>query len=192
VLASLLVGGADAKTDTRYVKRGDEPFVYGVSSNVIASIPTTRLAYRTKRVVELAADQVTKLTVEKPDGRLVLQRGADKKWRMIEPAQGALNVDRLQQVLDVIAFLRAEEVVRENLENAAAYGLDKPPYRFTVQTGAKSSALQLGKARDAVVTFASWNDPSLVFTLSAASITTLTNNLVATPVTTNAVPAKTK
>jgi hypothetical protein len=190
VLASLLVGGADAATDSRYVKRGDEPFVYGVSSNFVTSIPTARLAYRTRRVAELTADQMTKLTIEKPDGNLVLQRGADKKWRMIEPAQGALNVDRLQQALDVIGFLRAEEIVREDLANPAAFGLDKPSYRFTVETGAKSSVLQLGKAKDAVATFASWSDPSLVFTLSSASVTTLTNNLVATPITTNTPPVK--
>jgi len=190
VVASLLVGATDAKTDTCYLKRGDEPYIYGVSSNATAWIPTTRLGYRSRRVAELKVDDVTRLTVEKPDGKLVLQRGADKKWKMVEPAQGVLNVDRLQQVLDVIGFLRAEEIVRENLEGPATYGLDKPSHRFSVEAGAKTSVLQLGRAKDAIATFASWNDPALVFTLGSASVTTLTNSLVAVPVATNAAPVK--
>jgi hypothetical protein len=42
------------------------------------------------------------------------------------------------------------------------------------------------------VTFASWSDPALTFTLGSATMTTLTNSLVVLPVSTNAVPAKTK
>jgi len=190
VVASLLVGTTDVKTDVRYLKRGDEPFIYGVSSNLTAWIPTTRLAYRTRRIAGVTVDQMTKLTVEKPGSKIVLQRGADKKWKMIEPVQGVLNVDRLQQVLDVIAFLQAEEILRENLEGLAAYGLDKPQHRFTVEAGGKTSVLQLGKAKDAVATFACWSDPSLVFTLGSAVVGTLTNTLVTAPYATNAPPAK--
>lgn len=190
VVASLLAGTTDTKTDTRYLKRGDEPFIYGVPSSATAWIPTTRLDYRSRRVAELKVDDLTKLTVEKPGGRLILQRGADKKWRMIEPAQGVLNVERLQHVLDVIGFLRAEEIVRENLESSAAYGLDKPSHRFSVEAGAKTVVLQLGKAKDALATFASWSDPALVFTLGSAIVTTLTNSLVTVPAATNVAPVK--
>ena len=195
VLAQLLVGAPDAKGTGRYIKRGDEPFIYGVANNLAASIPTTRLAYRTRRIADLKVDQITKLSVEKAGSKAIFQRGADKKWKMTEPAQGVLNLDRLQQVLDVIGFLQADEILRENLDNPAAYGLDKPQTRFTVEAGVKTAVLQLGKLKDADVTFASWSDPSLVFTLGPAAITTLNNNLVTLPIATlppatNAPPAK--
>jgi len=191
VIASLLVGVTDPKSEVRYLKRGDEPFVYGVLSNATAWIPTTRLAYRARRIAELTVDDMTMLVVERPDGKFVLQRGPDKKWKMTEPAQGVLNVDRLQQLLDMIAFLRVEEIVRENLEHPAQYGLDKPTHRFTVTTGAKTSVLQLGQPKDAVATFASWSDPALVFTIGSPTVTTLTNAILTTVIPTNPPTART-
>jgi len=188
VVATLLVGTPDPQADRCFLKRGDEPFIYGVSTNATAWIPTTRLAYRARRVANLHAGDITKLTIEKPDGKVALQLGADKKWKMLEPAQGVLNVDRVQQLLDVFAFLRAGEILREDLDNLATYGLDKPRHRLIVEAGTKTVIFQLGKAKDEQATFASCSDPALVFTLDSPTITTLTNSVVSAPAATNIAP----
>jgi len=189
VLAQLLVGAIDEAGKTRYVKRGDEPFIYGISDNILSWIPVSRVAYRSRRVAELKVDQMSKLTIERADGRTVLERGADKKWKMIEPPHGVLDNDRLQQALDVIGFLRAEEIVREGIDNPAEYGLDKPTAKFTIEANGKTYILQLGKPRGENATYASWSDPALVFTLSSASVTTLSHNLVTSPSSTNQPPS---
>lgn len=191
VVTGLLVGAPDPQSDSRFLKRTDEPFIYGVSSNAIAWIPTSRLAYRARRVAELKVDDMTKLTVEKATGKIVVERAADRKWKLVAPAQGVLHPDRLRPVLDLLAFLRAEEIVRENLENLPQYGLDKPTHRFVVETGVKAYLLQIGAAKDATATFASWSDPALVFTLGPATMNTLTNEFVSGITTTNPPPART-
>lgn len=178
ILAQLLVGSSDAAGKTRYVKRGDEPFVYGVEKNILNWIPTSRLTCRARRVADLKVDQVGKLTVERAGSSVVVGRGLDKKWKMIEPPQGVLDNDRLQRVLDVIGFLQAEEILREGIDNLVEYGLDKPEAKFTIESSGKTYILQLGKAGNADATFASWSDPSLVFTLGSATVGTLTNSLV--------------
>jgi hypothetical protein len=187
-LAQLFVGGVDPTGKTRYVKRGDERFIYGVPAGGVDKITATRGDYRSRRIAEIKMDQVTKLTIEQHGTRTVAERGADKKWKLIEPAQAPLNNDRLQQILDAVVFLQAEDIVRENLDNAAACGLDKPMAKFTVATSTKTYALEIGAAKNTDVYYASWNDPALIFTLGSPVVGTITNNIVAPAVATTNIP----
>jgi len=78
LLGQLLVGALDASNTVRFVKRVDEPFVYGVDTNIVGWLPTNYLALRARALVGLKADQITKLTIEKKPGKVTLQRDADK------------------------------------------------------------------------------------------------------------------
>ncbi|MCX7887155.1 MAG: DUF4340 domain-containing protein [Verrucomicrobiae bacterium] len=174
---TLLVGAPDPRGERRYLKRNDEPFIYGVSSNAVAWVPTSRLAYRARRVAELNPAEITKLVVERGKEKIVTQRGADQRWRVLEPADAALATNRFHQVLELLAFLRAEQFIGENMERLDAYGLDKPTHRFTIETLTKTYLLQLGKHTDGL-TYASWSDPATIFTVTAAAVHTLTNSFI--------------
>src|ERR1035437_6455719 len=108
LLAQLLVGALDASNTVRFVKRVDEPFVYGVETNITAWLPANWLALRARELVDLKPDQITKLTIEKKSGKVTLQRDADKKWKLVEPIQGVIDNDALQRLLDRFAALPAE------------------------------------------------------------------------------------
>jgi hypothetical protein len=189
VLSQLLVGSTDTTNNFCHVKRGDEPYIHGVEPNLKDNFPVAKLAWRTRRISELKPEQITKLTVERAGDRVALEQGADKKWKMIQPSQGVLDNNRLEQLLDLLSFLHADELVQEGLDKPAAYGFDKPTAKFTMEAAGKSYVLQLGKEKAAGATFASWSDPSLVFTLGTPSVQGLSGSLV-TSSSTNAPTAK--
>jgi hypothetical protein len=104
VLAQLLVGGLDAGSAIRFVKRADEPFVYGVETNALGRVPGQYGVFRARQVFDLKPDQVTKLQ----SGSVTVARDPDGKWKLVEPAQGVLDADKLQHVLAAFCQLHAE------------------------------------------------------------------------------------
>ena len=181
MVAQLLVGGMDASNSVRFVKRVGEPFVYGVETNIAGWLPTNSLMLRTHELASLKTDQVTKLMVENMSGKVTLQRDADRKWKLLEPAQGVIDNDTLQRVLDEFASLHAEEFVREGRDNLAEYGLDQPEVTLTATAGDKTYTLALGKSQGTERKYALWSDPLLVFTVWTSRANTLSRDIVKQP-----------
>ncbi len=111
-------------------------------------------------------------------------------------AQGILDNDALQHLLDEWAALRAEQFVREGRDNLAEYGLDQPEATITATAGDRTYSLALGRLQDPNSQYALWSEPALVFTIWTSGANTLMRNVVtpsgqatATVPTTNAPPA---
>jgi hypothetical protein len=180
-VAQLLVGALDASNTVRFVKRADEPFVYGVDTNIVSWLPANYLALRSRLVADVKADEITKLVIEKKTGKVVLQRGMDRKWKLVEPAQGVLDNDALQYALEEFAALRAEDFIREGRDNLAEYGLEEPEVTFIATAGDKTHTLALGKLQSPERKYALGSDPPLVFTVETSAANTLTKDLVTPP-----------
>ncbi len=181
LLAQLLVGALGASNAVRFVKRVDEPFVYGVDTNIVGWLPANYLTLRTRELADLKADQIAKLTIEKRSGKVALQRDADKKWKLVEPGQGVIDNDALQRLLDELAALPAEEFVHEGRDNLAEYGLDQPEATLAATVGDKTYTLTLGKPQDVERQYAFWSDPPLVFTIWTSRANTLSRDVVTQP-----------
>jgi hypothetical protein len=109
---------------------------------------------------------------------VVVDRGADKKWKLVEPSQGVLDKDVLQHLLDEWGALRAEEFVREGRENLTEYRLDQPEVTITATAGDRTRSLELGKLRNSDSRYALWSEPALVFTISTSGANTLMRTVV--------------
>lgn len=181
VVAQLLVGSVNPSNTWRYVKRADEPSVYGVDTNMVAWLPANALAVRTRKLADLKPDQITKLTIETGAQQYVLERDAEKKWKLVQPVQGALDVEGLNSLLNAFTQLRAQEFVREGLENLAQYGLDAPTLTVAAMAGDKTYRLTVGKQLSDAQKYAAWSDPALVFTVSTTDLGALTTNILAAP-----------
>jgi hypothetical protein len=188
-LGQLLVGAEDASNAVRFVKRADEPFVYGVDTNIAGWLPANYLALRTRQLAELNVDQISRLTVAKQTGKVIVERNTDGKWHLIEPAQGVLDNDALQRLLDALAQLRAGEFFRDDHENLVEYGLDQPEATITAAVDEKSYTLALGKLRGADRRYALWSDPALVFTIWELQANAFTTDIVTPAATAPASPA---
>jgi hypothetical protein len=195
-IAQLLVGSLDASNTVRFVKRADEPFVYGVDTNIISWLPSSYPALRSRRLTDGSPGEITKLVIDGKAGRVVIERGTDKKWKLVEPSQGILDNDALQHLLDEWGALRAEQFIREGRDNLVEYGLDQPEATITVTAGDRTYSLGLGKSQGSDSRYALWSEPALVFTIWASGANTLMRNVVtpskqvtSTPPATNTAPA---
>jgi hypothetical protein len=177
-IAQLLVGSTDESNRVRYVKRADEPFVYGVDTNILSWLPANYLALRSRRLNDMTSAEITKLVIEQKAGKMVVERGADKKWKLLEPPQGVLDNDALQQILDEWVALRAEEFVHEGRDSPAEYGLDQPELTITATAGDRTRSLELGKPRNSDTRYALWSEPPLVFTISTSGANTLMKTVI--------------
>jgi len=168
----LLIGGTDESNTVRYVKRESEPFVYGVDAQVIQALPDSPWNLRTRQLTDFQPATVTSVAIRSSAGELRVERDAEQKWRLIEPAQGALNLDDLNQLLAAVAALRVEEFYP-----TPAAALASPATTITITTPGQVYVLQIA-GQDA-----SWNAPELAFRISEAAANTLQKPLVATPAT---------
>jgi hypothetical protein len=161
-VGQLLIGAADVSNTVRYVKRDSEPFIYGVDARVIDALPASPLAFRSRYVTDLQPASVTKLTVTTAAGTVRVERDADQKWRLVEPAQGALNTDEINQLLAVVASLQVEEFYP-----TAPAALLQPDFTLTLTAGEKTYQLKLAQQTG------QWSDPELSFRLPAAAAAAL-------------------
>jgi len=157
----LLVGSLDASNSVLYVKRADEPFIYGVETNAIAVNPGS---LRTRQVFDLKSDQVTKLVA----GNTTVARDGSGKWKLVAPAQGVLDTDSLNHLLDAFCQLRAEEFGEPYTDVA--------PPTLTVTVGETTHWIVIDKDGQAVA-----DACELRFKLSEPVVRTLTKDLVAVP-----------
>jgi hypothetical protein len=83
---------------------------------------------REGRVLSLKGDEVTKLEVETPSDRFVLERGDGGAWRVTAPVSAEADdgtVRRLLSQLESLSVVRAIDDIRD----PAALGLDRPDVR---------------------------------------------------------------
>ncbi len=170
VVGQLLISAPEPGAAVCHVKREGEPFIYGVATNIWGWLPADHWAVRSRRVANFGEAPITKLEVQRPTGRVVVNRAADGSWRLGEPAQGVLNVDDVQVVVDVLARLDAAE-----FHATASAALAQPTHTFVMTAGDKTCTLTLAGQE------AAWTEPPLYFTLPAETVQTLTKELVSAP-----------
>jgi hypothetical protein len=180
-MGQLLVGSLDASNNVYFVKRNDEPFVCAVETNVIGWLPAKPIELRSRQLAEFTADDITKLTIKQAGKQTVLERGAEGKWALVEPAQGAFDNDNLQLFLGSLANIRVNEYMSEGLAGLEKFGLDAPQTVITFQAGTKTYTLSLGRLEGTDQRYACWNDPELVFRLWEPTAATLLREIVSPP-----------
>ncbi len=166
-LAQLLVGSLDVSNAVRYVKRVDEAFIYGIDPATLDRIPGHYRALRSRRVFDLKPEQVTKLVA----GTVTLERDAQGRWKLIEPAQGALDNDSVQHLLEVFCQLRAEEFGRAKTDTDTGLGTT-----IKATVGETTHWLSIASDRHAAA-----DECEQTFMLSDPVVQTLTKGLVAVP-----------
>ena len=112
-MAQLLVGSLDASNTVRFVKCADEPFVYGVETNIVSWLPASYLALRARLVADVKVDEITKLVIERKRGGWFCNAGWTRNGNSSSRPQGVLDNDALQYALGEFAALRAEDFIQE-------------------------------------------------------------------------------
>ena len=72
---------------------------------------------------------------------LVVDRGSDSEWKVVEPSRGPAKAPKVDNVLLTLKSMRWKDIVAPQGEDAARYGLDKPELEVTL---AKSGDAEVG------------------------------------------------
>jgi hypothetical protein len=130
-----------------------ERYVQVEGTNVVGVLPATL-------VKQVLADPIKfrdRSLARFPDAdRVLLERGSrkatfskiDGTWKLTEPAEAEAEQIDLDDFVNAVARLRADELVAEKPADLKPYGLDKPEVRWRFQTGARDVLDLLIGARD--------------------------------------------
>ena len=180
ILAQLLIGSLDLSNGWRYVKRGDEPFVYGVESNLVGWVPTTVRAVRTRRLADWKADDIKKLAVTQDKEQVIIERNSAEQWQLVQPTERSLDSEAARRLAEAVAGLRAEEF----LESAPVEsGLETPTVTVTATVGNQEYVIRIGQPNGTDKRYAAWADPAAVFTVTEFTAQTLSASLLSPPAT---------
>jgi hypothetical protein len=113
----------DEKAGTR-VRNLREPWVGRLNEKDLVWFPKDWLAYPSKKVLSLKAEDAARIVVRTPDREVTLMRGDDKKWKLAAPVEAEANQDAVEGLLTELVFLKAKAFIAAATD-FKPYGLEE-------------------------------------------------------------------
>jgi hypothetical protein len=193
LLAKLLIGNADPEKGIVFVKRDDEPFVYGVDLNAARRIKTTALAFYERALFAFTLADFSRFALAHGGATAELKK-MDDRWTRADGKEGKVDMGAFLNVLGMIGQLAAEEFVADRADTLEKFGLDDPELIVTFDaarptaagdpTPSKTYELRIGKVTSDNSRYAIIVGKPLIFRVSAeivAQLKLLSANLLETP-----------
>jgi Domain of unknown function (DUF4340) len=135
VLPGIMVGSDSPLGGGTYVKTTDKPAVLLIGAGFTAESSKTLNDLRSRVLVNLTADQMTRVAVTHADGSAIeiVRHGDD--WKMTKPRAYPTDKAAVQQMLDIIAGAQVADFVEDNPADLEKFGLAKPALEFEVNGG---------------------------------------------------------
>lgn len=148
---TLRLGKHDAPKSKVYVQAVGNARVNLISDDLLKLVDRPALAYRSKRVIDVASSKIASLAVTHGTESFKLAQ-ADGKWSLAEPAKGEADAAKASQLANDVSRLDAVEFVTDDAkpDELAKFGLDKPAFTaaLTFTDNLPAKTLQVGKARE--------------------------------------------
>jgi hypothetical protein len=183
-------GKIDDEKKLLYVRRGDDPTVFAVSSEGIMDIVDRGyLAYRRKQVLSFSQTDVSKLVVRRSGKTFSAEHKKLKEddiqgtWRLVEPVDAPGDSNAINRLLGGFARLNAKNFVTEEEADLKTYGLDEPRIRATAtlkQVGDKDPeqhVLLIGNEADDGAYYAKVGTENTIFTVDRPLVDDLNGEL---------------
>ncbi len=107
-----------------YARLKGNPLIFTLEADLAENITPALADLRRRTVLEFETDAIVKVDVTTPAGQTVIQK-KDDQWKMTKPYAGRASDTQVEQLLDDILSLKAEDFLRRRLP-LGAYGLDEP------------------------------------------------------------------
>ena len=99
----------------------------------------------TFQTLKINENDISGLEIDKGGEKIVFNRQADGRWRIVQPIQARADSDQIQSIVHEILGARRVEKGADLTSNLATHGLDKPAVKITLFKGDRSAWLALGK-----------------------------------------------
>ncbi len=122
---TLLIGDKSIDGDYFYAKRQNSPQVFLITSSFGPNLSKNVTQFREKRIMDITSDKITKVAYTvKGENFLFEKKG--KQWTVKYPVIPHWGSSEIEDFVDSLITIRAEEFFKKTPENIAKYGIDKP------------------------------------------------------------------
>jgi hypothetical protein len=144
----LQIGNADTFRRVVYARLEGDRFLLGIPDSFAEALPRSTLAFQDHTVLSLSPTQIQRLVIHRggTDFELVAPVAAGKstRWQMVRPVAARADDGSVTKVILLLASLRAQEYVSDQVGDGRAFGLHAPVVTVTWTTPADDK----GKKKD--------------------------------------------
>lgn len=127
-----LVGQNPVASENTYVKTPESDEVYIIDQDLRTRIKKNLADYRDKQLWELKKNLLTELNFTGNDGTVFkFSKMADGQWTMVAPVQAPVLMSSINDAINTLATLRAQEFVEDAPASIDTFGLAKPVWTIT-------------------------------------------------------------
>ena len=151
---SYLLGKNDAKAKKLYVAVDGFPRVNFVDDAIATLAARPAMAYRGKRILDLATTDINSLAIKTKSGEVAFNKAPEGKWTLVSPKGVDIDDPKVSRLTTTLSNFEVTEFLEEKPtlgDLASKYGLDKPLITLEiglVDTKKPSKKMLIGKAQD--------------------------------------------
>jgi Domain of unknown function (DUF4340) len=119
-----------------------------VDAKALTDLGRSATDLRDRRIVaSLEPRDVKRVRIKAGGQTMVVERSGETEWRVVEPAKGAANTQKVDDLLYALRGLRFKDVAAPEGQEPARYGLDAPSLEVTMfkGDGGEIATVQVGK-----------------------------------------------
>ena len=125
---SLLVGDLNPSKVSYFVQYGDgeDRVVHTVKKSSMDMFLQSVDAFRESRIIHMDMRSLSQLSYESQTGRVVLQKGEGKDWKIEDAGVTMANRDVVMRMIGRLSALKASSFVDIDFKESQKYGFDNP------------------------------------------------------------------
>jgi len=113
----------------------------------VVEIPREEQEERAKKLFDLSADEVDRLTLTRGDETIALERADDDNWNIVEPLKTQADKGAVQSLLNAIVDCKVDKELAETDTELERFGLAEPLVTVSVSSqGSEADAVRVGNA----------------------------------------------
>ena len=150
-----------------------------IGNNELVNNLTKPLFFKSRQIISLDKDNITRITVKKGDNVVAVFRDQDGKWHADNNDVQDVDMAVIDDILLCAANMRAEKIEPEKTK-ASACGLGNPSAIITFGMLGKeglNKTILLGKKTDSGEVYAKIQGDDIIFVISAKMAETLTRDI---------------
>ena len=174
----VLILGATAGEQV-YAKLADQPGVVLVASALLTRLQPDPKLLRDAHITSLGPEDIVEFRLARPADTMMARRGADGKWLLVEPLEGAANGPAVEQLLMRLLSIQAD-AFHDGPVAATTLGLEEPFAQLELKSkDGRTETIRFAHAKgDEASLFAQTAEPSPVLALPSHEADTLSADLI--------------
>jgi hypothetical protein len=137
-----------AQTNEVFVRRADEPFVYGVAPedfNLVSLLSQAGWNFRERKIWNFTENDVAQITVHQDGKTRQIVHNGPNKWSLAAPSQGIIDSRQMEQTAHYLGQLAAVYWVGRNVADPAQFGVKPESLSITVELkGGEKLSVEMG------------------------------------------------